>query len=70
MGELFECAPDEIPEDADPDTLEGWDSLRQIELMVALEGEFGVRIPMEAMLELVTLAQIDDYMCAHAGDRA
>ncbi len=71
MAELFECAPEAIPDDASPETLAGWDSLRQVELMLALELEFGVRVPAEQMLELVTLAGIEDYLCEHAvGERA
>jgi acyl carrier protein len=62
MADLFDCAPDDIPDDADPETLAGWDSLRQVELMLALETEFDVRIPTEAMLELVSLQRIDDYL--------
>lgn len=63
MAEVFGCAAEEIPDDASPETFEGWDSLRQVELMLALELEFDVRIPAEAMLELVTLEQIDDFLC-------
>ncbi|HTU78181.1 MAG TPA: acyl carrier protein [Solirubrobacteraceae bacterium] len=66
MAEVFGCAPWEIPDDADPETLAGWDSLRQLELMLALETEFGVRIPAEAMLELVSVEKIDDFLCEHA----
>jgi acyl carrier protein len=65
MADLFQCVAEEIPDDADPETLAGWDSLRQVELMLALETEFGVRIPTEEMLELVSLKKIDDYLCAH-----
>jgi acyl carrier protein len=66
MAELFACAPEAIPDDATPETLAGWDSLRQVELMLALEQELGVRVPMEEMLELTSLQKIDDYLCAHA----
>jgi acyl carrier protein len=63
MADVFGCAAGEIPDDASPETFEGWDSLRQVELMLALEMVFDVRIPAEAMLELVTLEQIDDFLC-------
>jgi acyl carrier protein len=62
MADLFGCAPGEIPDDADPENLAGWDSLRQVELMLALETEFGVRIPTVDMLELVSLEKIDGYL--------
>jgi acyl carrier protein len=66
MAYLFGCSPGEIPDDADPQTLAGWDSLRQVELMIAIETEFGVRVPTEAMLELSSLEKIDDFLREHA----
>jgi acyl carrier protein len=66
MAELFECSPEAIPDAASPATLAGWDSLRQIELMLALEIEFSVRIPTEEMLELVSLPSIEGFLCEHA----
>jgi acyl carrier protein len=70
VAELFDCAPEDVPDDADPETLAGWDSLRHLELMLALETEFDVRIPTEAMLELDSLERIGDYLREHvSGDR-
>ncbi len=66
MADLFGCAPEDIPEGADTETLEGWDSLRQVELMIALEGEFDLRFPTAAMLELNSLEKIDRYLREHA----
>jgi len=66
MADLFECAPGEIPDDADPDTLPGWDSLRHLQLMLALEAEFGVRISTESMLELASLSGIEEYLREHS----
>lgn len=66
MADVFACAIEEIPVDADTQTLAGWDSLRQIELMIALEDEFGLRFPTGAMLELNSLAKIDGYLREHA----
>ena len=65
FAELFDCAPEDIPDEADSSTLAGWDSLRHIELMLALESEFGVRIPTESMLELASLDSIAEYLDIH-----
>jgi acyl carrier protein len=69
VADVFGCAPQEVPDDADPDTLAGWDSLRQLELMLAVETEFGLRIPAEAMFELVSLAKIDAYLREHTASQ-
>jgi acyl carrier protein len=65
FAELFDCAAEDIPCNADSSTLAGWDSLRHIELMLALESEFGVRIPTDSMLELASLDSIAEYLDAH-----
>ncbi|WP_433385505.1 acyl carrier protein [Micromonospora sp. KLBMP9576] len=44
VASVFGVAPDELPERLDPDTVAGWTSLRQIQLMMALEKAFGIEI--------------------------
>jgi acyl carrier protein len=68
IADLLGCAPEEIPDDASSETLAGWDSLRHLEMMLALETEFGVRIPTETMFELSSLERIEDYLCEHAAE--
>ena len=65
FGEVFDVPPESIPDDASVENLPGWDSLRQLELMLALELEFGVRISTETMLELQSAAAIEDLLAEH-----
>ncbi|MEU9507280.1 acyl carrier protein [Micromonospora sp. NPDC048170] len=44
VASVFGVAPDELPAHLAPETLEGWTSLRQIQLMMALENAFGIEI--------------------------
>lgn len=62
MAGAFQIAPEQIPDDADTDNLEAWDSLGHMQLMLALEAEFGVSIPTETMLELLSLQEIESYL--------
>ena len=62
MGEIFGLAPGEIPDHATMEGLEGWDSLNHMELMLAIEIAFGVRISTARMLELVSLDAICDFL--------
>ena len=55
----------QIPEDASPETLEGWDSLRHLEIMLELEMQFGVRIPTEEVPELISVDAIEEALRAH-----
>jgi acyl carrier protein len=66
LAEIVGCAPEEIPDDAQLTMLAAWDSLRHLELMLALEAEFDVHIQAEEIGELVSLELIDDYLRAHA----
>jgi len=66
LADVFGIPSSEIPDNASVGTLDGWDSLRHLELMLALESELGVPIPAEAMLELLSLDAIVEYAAAHA----
>ena len=52
----------DVPEDASPEQMTDWDSLRHLELMLALELEFGVQISSEAMPELLSVDAIEEYL--------
>lgn len=44
MGTVLQVPADTIGPDSSMDTVEGWDSLRHLTLVLSLEEEFGVRI--------------------------
>jgi len=48
----------------------GADSLDVVELVMALEEEFGVEIPDEDAEKIVTVGEAVKYIEAHAGERA
>jgi acyl carrier protein len=47
MAGVFSIDESEITEDSSQDNVEGWDSLKHLDLIVSLEDEFGVSIPLE-----------------------
>jgi acyl carrier protein len=61
-GQTFGVPVAEVPDDANPDVLPQWDSLRHIELMLSLEMEYGVQISSEVLPELLSLSAIEDYL--------
>lgn len=65
MAGVLEIPEQEIPDNASVENLPGWDSLRQLELMLALELEFGVHIPTDAMLDLQSLDAIEEFVADH-----
>ena len=62
MAATFHVSADEIPDDGTPENVKGWDSLGHIELMLALEMEFGVPLPTEKIIELVNLEAIEGFL--------
>ena len=47
MSAVFEVGADMINEESSQDNIEGWESIKTLDLIVALEEEFGVTIPLE-----------------------
>ena len=53
MGVVFEVDESDITEESSADTIDNWDSLRHLNLILALEEEFGVSIPDEEVGNMV-----------------
>ena len=59
MSLVFEVPFDSIEDDASSDNIDNWDSLRHLNLILALEEEFGVSIPDEEVGNLVNYKLIE-----------
>jgi acyl carrier protein len=55
---IMEAEGDLSPEDS-PETVENWDSLRHMRLVLALESAFGLEFSPDDILEIVTLGKIE-----------
>jgi acyl carrier protein len=53
MAAIFGVPAASIPDDASPDNVANWDSVRHMSLILALEEEFGVRFDEEQIAELI-----------------
>jgi acyl carrier protein len=58
MANIFGVDATSIREDASKDNIENWDSLRHMDLVLALEEEFGVSIPDEDAANITSFALI------------
>jgi acyl carrier protein len=54
MGSVLGVDADQIDESTSADTVDGWGSLAQLNLILALEEEFGVTIPDEEAADLTS----------------
>ena len=57
MASVFGIEEDAINDDASMDNIEAWDSIRHINLIIALEQEFGISFPDEEVA-LLTSAEL------------
>jgi acyl carrier protein len=59
MSAVFEIPLESITDDASSDNIENWDSLRHLNLILALEEEFAISIPDEEVGNLVNYKLIE-----------
>lgn len=57
-SQVLDLPAEAITEESSPRTVEGWDSLGHMNLMLALEEEFGVQFSDERILELLSVGAI------------
>jgi acyl carrier protein len=65
IAATFGVAPSRITDATSSDTVEAWDSMNHIHLMVALEAEFGVSFEPEQAVELTSVRAIAQALGAH-----
>lgn len=59
MATVFETEIDTLDENSSSDSIEAWDSLKHLTLILALEEEFGISFPDEQVGELVNYKLIE-----------
>jgi acyl carrier protein len=70
LAEELEVDPGRIQEDTRFKEDLRADSLHLVELVVELEDSYGVRIPDDEAVKIVTVGQAADYVAAHAPETA
>lgn len=58
VADLFNVSEEEIDDDASPETIEAWDSLQHLNLVVALEETFNIRLEPEEIQALTSVGAI------------
>ena len=53
MSAVFEVSAYKIKDDSSPDTIESWDSLKHMNLVVALEEDFEIEFNDDEILEMM-----------------
>ena len=58
MARVLEIPIEALDDEASPDTIDNWDSLRHMNLVMALEEEFGVQFSTDEVIELLNFRLI------------
>ena len=53
MASVFDVAIDKIRNDSSPDTIHSWDSLKHMNLIIALEEEFDIELNDDDIVEML-----------------
>ena len=58
MSTVFEIPEEQIKDNSSPDTIESWDSLKHMNLIIALEEEFEVELTDNEIYEMMNYTLI------------
>jgi len=58
IAAVLNVPPAELSDRSSPDDIESWDSMKQLQLFLAVEEEFGVQLPADAADTLQTVGAI------------
>jgi len=59
MALVFEIEPSQIPDSASTSTIDNWDSMNHMNLVVALEEEFNILFSDEEIVEIISLDAVE-----------
>ena len=62
VADIFQLKAEDIKPESSPDTIEAWDSLQHLNLVLALEQEFGVQFTPEEIEQLLSVELIVDLL--------
>jgi acyl carrier protein len=65
MSKVFGLDINSITDDASPDTIEQWDSLRHMNLILAIEEEFNIELTEEQAVEILNYKLIESVLKEH-----
>jgi len=58
LSTVFDIPLDDINHESSPDTIDNWDSIKHMNLVFALEEEFGILFSDNEILEMLSLSHI------------
>lgn len=64
LADTLEISPEEVTPSLNTESVETWDSFRHLQLMLAIEGEYGVQFDPQQIPELTSVEKIEQALTA------
>jgi acyl carrier protein len=64
VAAVLDLDPTELGDDASPETISNWDSVKQMDIVLAVEDEFDVRFKDEVFAEISSYVLIRDELAS------
>ena len=58
MADIFSIPEDEIADESSPETIEAWDSVQHLNLILAMEEEFNINLSADEVTEMTSVGVI------------
>jgi acyl carrier protein len=65
IAETLELPPEAVTADSSSDTVEAWDSLKHLDVILAVEQTYKVKFKMAEIAHLVSVAQLEEALRQH-----
>ena len=65
VSDVFELPPDAVERGISPESVDGWNSEKHVELVISLEDHFGCMFEGEEVPELISLEQMEEIITRH-----
>ena len=68
LSQVLNVPIEQINNESSPDTITEWDSLKHMNLVLAIEQEFGIQFTEEQIIEMLNVALIEETLKDHRID--
>ena len=65
IGSVLAVSPESLSDESSVDNTDGWDSLRQLSILLALESAYGISITTDQALDMTSISAIKDVLTNH-----
>ena len=65
IGSVLAVSPESLSDESSIENTDGWDSLRQLSILLALESAYGISITTDEALDMTSISAIKALLAKH-----